>query len=94
MRLVALRVNVGAVVPLPLRETACGEPVALSVTLRVAFCTAALAGLMATRTVHSAPGAREAPHTFNSSKEEGFVPERAIEVGLTGPVPVLDTLTA
>jgi hypothetical protein len=47
-RVVALSVSTGAVVPVPVRVTVCGEPVALSVTLSVPERAAAEAGLNAT----------------------------------------------
>lgn len=45
---VALSVSVGAALPVPVSVTVCGEPVALSVTLRDPVSAAAEAGLKAT----------------------------------------------
>src|SRR5579862_2107408 len=47
-RVVALNVSFGAAVPVPVKVSVCGEPVALSVTLRVPVSAAAEAGLNAT----------------------------------------------
>jgi hypothetical protein len=47
--------------PLPLRATACGLPLALSVTETLALRAPVAAGLKVTLIVHFAPAARLAP---------------------------------
>ena len=50
-----------AVVPVPLRETVCGLPAALSVTLRAALREPLAVGLNVTLIVQLAPAASELP---------------------------------
>jgi hypothetical protein len=47
-RLVTLSLTEGAAVPVPVRATFCGDPLAVSVTLSVAVSALAVAGLKAT----------------------------------------------
>ena len=55
--------NVGAT-PVPLRETVCGEPLALSVKLRVPLLAPVAVGVKVTFTVQLDDGARLDPQLF------------------------------
>jgi hypothetical protein len=84
---VGLSVTDGIAVPVPLSDTTCGEPVAVSVMLRVAENAPAAAGLKAAKNEHEAPTASELPQLVNSSNDVGLVPPSRTElmVVLTEP---------
>jgi hypothetical protein len=91
--LVALSFTEGAAVPVPVRVTFCGEPVALSVMLKVPDSADAEAGLKATKSEHEAPAPRVAPQLPSSRKEVALVPPSAIEVSVTDTVDVFVIVT-
>lgn len=89
-----LTVTESAAVPVPLSATVCGEPLAVSATLRVAFRAAAEAGLKDTKTPQLAPAASVAPHECNCRNDVGLVPAIVIELRVTDRVPVFFTVTS
>ena len=87
-------VNVCAAVPVPVRATACGEPVALSATERLAVRAPAAAGLNSTETVQLAPAARVVPQVVADFRNEvALVPAIVSDVKVTVAVPVFFTVT-
>ena len=89
-----LRVTESVAVPVPLSATVCGEPGAVSATLRVALRAAAEAGLKATKTAQLAPAASEVPQVFNWRNDVGLVPAIDIELSVTAPEPLFVTVTS
>lgn len=90
---VIVTVDVDAV-PVPLRPTVCGDPVALSAIDSEALRAPVAAGLNSTDTVQLAPAASEAAHVFAEIRNEpGFVPVSVSEVSVTAVVPVFFTVT-
>jgi hypothetical protein len=67
LKLVGEKEAAGAV-PVPLSETLCGLPVALSVTVTVPFAAPATVGVKVTLIVHFASEASVAPQVFVSAK--------------------------
>jgi hypothetical protein len=53
-----------AAIPVPVKPTVCGLPLALSVIVNVPFSAAAIVGLNVTLIVHFAPAATDAPHVL------------------------------
>ena len=91
----AVRMVVGAA-PVPVSATVCGEPVALSVTERVAARAPAVAGSKVMETVQVAAAAMLEVQVFDEmAKEDALVPVpvMAMEEMVTAPVPVLVTVT-
>jgi hypothetical protein len=76
--------------PPPVRETVCGEPVALSVMLRVPVRLPVEVGVKVTDNVHDPPVARLVPQLWLTAKS----PEAAIEVKLRAAVPEFVSVTA
>src|SRR5207249_7803834 len=64
-----------AVVPIPLRVTFCGLPVALSVMLNTAWRAPDALGANLTLIVQLAPTANEVPQLVDREKSPAFVPE-------------------
>jgi hypothetical protein len=86
--LVAERVACGtdAAVPVPLRVTLCGEPVALSATVIVAGKLAALCGLKAMVNVQFAAAARELPQVLSMEKSLVSLSTMLVNVRLALPL--------
>ena len=64
LRLVGEKLIPGAVVPVPVRATVCGLPVALSVTVIDPLRAPPAVGVKITEMVQFAPAATEAPHVL------------------------------
>lgn len=81
-------------VPVPVRATVCGEPVALSAIERLAVKAPAAVGLNSTETVQLAAAARVVPQVVaDFRKEAALVPVMVSEVSVTVTVPVFFTVT-
>jgi hypothetical protein len=80
-------------VPVPVKVTRWGLPLALSVTERVALRAAATVGLNVTLIVQFAPAARLEAHVFVKAKSPGFAPEMAMLVIVRDASPVFDRVT-
>jgi hypothetical protein len=80
-------------VPVPLRETVCGLPGALSVTERVPLRLPVALGVKVTLTVQLAPAANELPQVLVSAKSPALVPVIAMPVMLKVVVPTLVRVT-
>ena len=91
---VGKRVTASVDVPVPVKVTVCGEPVALSATDREAVNAPAAAGLNSTDTVQVAVAASDVVQVFaEMMKELLLVPVIVSEVSVTAPVPVLVIVT-
>jgi hypothetical protein len=77
------------VVPVPLRDTVCGEPEALSVIVRLPLRVPPAVGANVTEMVQLAPTATLDPQVLVSAKS----PEAAIDVMLRAVVPLLVSVT-
>jgi hypothetical protein len=86
-------VFVAAAFPVPARITACGDPVALSVMLTAAERAPTAVGLKVTLIEQFPLTAREAGQLFVCAKSPAFVPHSAIEVIVTGRLPVFFSVT-
>src|ERR1017187_1994176 len=75
--------------PFPLKATACGDPAALSVTVRSPTRAPALVGVKVTEIVQLAPAATEEPHVLVCAKS----PEAATCVIASAAVPVFESRT-
>jgi hypothetical protein len=75
--------------PPPVKETVCGEPVALSVMLRVPVRLPVEVGVKVTDRLHDPPAARLVPQLWLTAKS----PEAAIEVRLKAAVPEFVSVT-
>src|SRR5579863_8198268 len=80
-------------VPVPVSETVCGLPAALSATDTLAVRVPELAGLKVTLMVQLAPAATEVPQVLVSEKSELLVPVMLIDVMLTALFPSLVRVT-
>ena len=80
-------------VPVPLRETVCGLPGALSVTDSVPLRFPICLGLKATLTVQLAPAANELPQVWVCAKSPALVPVIAIPLIVKVVVPTLVSVT-
>ena len=83
-----------AVVPVPVKVTDCGEPLALSAMLRVALFDPAETGLKVTESAQLAPAASVVPQVFDNRKSSASTPVTAIELKETLEEPLLVTVTA
>ena len=92
-RLVAERLTVGGVRPVPLREIDCGELVALSVMVMAAVMAPAFVGEKWPWMTQFAPAATLVPQLFANPNEEAFVPVTVMLVTVRVPVPVLVSVT-
>ena len=91
---VSVTVGVADAVPVPVRATVCGVPVALSATERLAVRAPVAAGLNSTETVQLAAAASEVPQVVADFRNEvALVPVTVSEVSVTAPVPVFFTVT-
>jgi hypothetical protein len=82
------KVTAGAV-PVPVRATVCGLPVALSATESVALRAPAAWGENVTLIVQVVPGARLVPQLFVCKKSPLFIPVTIIDVTVSVVVPML-----
>jgi hypothetical protein len=75
------------VVPVPFKDTVCGEPLALSVTLSVAESVIADAGVNVTEMVQDPAGASVVPQVVVSANDVGLLPasETAMPVRVAVP---------
>ena len=93
VKLDCVSVTAGAVttgvVPVPVRETDCGEPAALSIATKVPRLVPTAVGVNITETVQLARAARLEPQVFVWAKS----PEVAIELIVSAAVPVLVSVT-
>jgi len=87
-RLVAVRLTAGPV-PVPVRLTVCGLPLALSVMLTEAVRVPGAEGVNLTLIVQLPPAATELPHVLVCAKSLAFVPVTARLVMLKLAFPVL-----
>ena len=85
--------TVDAAVPTPLRETACGLPLALSVILTVAVRWPVVVGVKVTLIVQFAPALTLVPQVLVSAKSPGFVPVMLMLVIVSVPLPVFVRVT-
>lgn len=79
--------------PVPVSFTLCGEPLALSATLRAAVRAPFAAGLKVTDMVHFCPAATLVPQVFVCVKSTELAPVTEIEIPVSGPVPELVSVT-
>lgn len=93
MRLVGETVATGAV-PVPVKLTVWGLPLALSVMLRVAVRDPLAAGAKVTLIVQLPPATTELPHVFVWAKSPTFVPLKVRVVTLKAALPELVRVTA
>ncbi len=83
-----------AAAPVPVRLTACGDPVALSAIDSEAVNVPPAVGLNSTETVQLAAAANEVVHVFaEMRKEVEFVPVRVSDVSVSAAVPEFFTVT-
>ena len=80
--------------PVPVRVAACGLPLALSVTLKVAVLVPLAVGVKVTLIVHWAPVATEVPQLLLCPKSPLLVPVMAMLLMLSVAVPLLERVTA
>jgi len=93
-RLVADRVT-GGVTPVPLNVTRCGDPAALSATLRVAVRVPVVAGFNSTEMVQLAPAASVAPHVLAEvTNEVALVPVKVVDPRVTTAALVFFSVTS
>ena len=94
VRLVGVSVTAAAAAPVPVRVTACGEPVALSAIDNEAINAPTAVGLNSTETVQLAAAAKEVVQVFaEMRKEVAFVPVRVSDVSVNAAVPEFFTVT-
>jgi hypothetical protein len=79
----------GAATPVPVSEAVCGEPAALSVTLKVAVREPDAVGRNTTDIRQLEPAARLDPQLFVSEKSPAFAPVMPIEDNARAAVPTL-----
>ncbi len=85
---VTVKSTAAGAVPVPVRELVCGEPAALSATLRVAVAELTAVGVNVTDMVHEEPAARVVPQVpVPVMKEKAFAPLMLIEVIDSGALP-------
>ena len=89
LSVLAERVSVGALTPVPVRVTLCVAGLALSVKTRVAALLPKAVGAKRVRIVQLADTAREPGQLLICENEVGFAPLIAMEVRLSAAVPVL-----
>jgi len=80
----------GAVEPVPVRDADCGEPAALSVTLRVAVKVVADAGLNVTEMLQVEEAASDVPQMLVWVKSAGLVPVIRMPVILSVALPAFE----
>jgi len=80
-------------VPVPVRGTVCGEPVALSATLRLAELAPSVAGVKLTEMLQLAPPAKVVPHALVSPNAPALVPVTETEMLDRVPLPVFISTT-
>ncbi len=85
--------TVDAARPMPLRETVCGLPVALSVMLTDALRWPVAVGVKVTLMVQFAPALTLEPQVLVSAKSPGFVPAMLMLVIVSVPLPVFVSVT-
>ena len=97
LKLIGLRLTTGAgVVPVPLRATLCGLPVALSVNVRLALRAPAIVGVNMTFKVHEAPAGIVLGlmgQLLVWAKSPALVPVSTMLVRVKAPVPLLVSVT-
>src|SRR5271163_4840410 len=91
-RLEVLKVTVAAV-PVPVSETVCGLPEALSLTERAASSDPAALGVKVTLMAQLVAAARELPQLLVWEKSEGFVPVMPMLVIVNVELPGLLRIT-
>ena len=89
LRLVGEKLTAGAVIPIPVSDTVCGLPLALSVTETAPVREPATVGVKVTEMVQVPAAATEAPHVLVWLKS----PLAAIVVMVRAAVPVLVSVT-
>ena len=82
-----------AAVPVPVNDTLCGEPLALSVIVIASFLVPDDAGLKLIDKVQLAPAARLEPQPLVSTKSSASPPVNAIEVMLRLALPLFVSFT-
>ena len=80
-------------VPVPVKETFCGLPLALSVTIRVPDRLPVAVGVKVTLKVQLAPGATLTPQVFVCAKSVLLAPVMAM-LRVSGALPLFDSVTA
>src|SRR5207237_2751834 len=94
--LVGLKLTPGALVPLPLKATVCGLPVALSVILTLALRVPVAVGVKVALMVQEAPAASVLEllgHVLVWAKSALLVPVRAMLLMVRAAVPLLVNVT-
>ena len=89
LRLVGEKLTAGAVIPVPVKETVCGLPLALSVTEMAPVREPATVGVKVTEMVHVPAAATETPHELVWLKS----PLAAMLLIVRAAVPVLVSVT-
>lgn len=93
-RLVVERVT-GGVTPVPLNETVCGDPVALSATFRVPLSEPVVVGFNSTEMVQLAPAANVAPQVLADLRNElALAPVKLVELRATTAALVFLSVTS
>ncbi len=83
----------GGFVPMPLSDTVCGLPAALSLMLSVAVRSPTAPGLKVTVIVQLAPASRVAGQLFVWVKSPAFVPAMLMPLIVSAALPVLVSVT-
>ncbi len=87
--------TVAGIAPVPVRDTVCGLPAALSAMVTVAVFAPAVVGAKVTFTVHEAPGATEAhPAAGVAVNDAASVPVTVTPDTTRAALPVLPTVIA
>jgi hypothetical protein len=87
---VSVAAGAAAVVPAPVRVLVCGEPLALSETLRIAVAEPVAVGAKVTERVHEEFAARDAPQVFDAmANTEALAPPRVTELIERAALPAL-----
>ena len=80
-------------VPVPLRETLCGESLALSTKVIAALNGPVVAGVKVPLSVQLDPAVKVVPQVLGNEKDDAFVPVTVMLVMSSVAVPVLVNLT-
>src|SRR5215831_10088842 len=84
----------GADVPVPVKPTVCGLPLALSLIVRVPVRVPIAEGVNVMLIAQEAPAATDVPQLFVCAKSLAFVPVMAMLVMFSVALPVLLNVTA
>jgi hypothetical protein len=91
---VGANVSVGTIVPVPISDTACGEPAALSVNVSEALKLATELGVKLIETAHCAPAERLLPQVLEAmANTPVFAPVIATPLSASAALPLLVNVT-